>query len=34
MTLTQMLGIGWIAVEGAPILFELIGLGAGDMTST
>ena len=27
--LTNAAGIGWIAVEGAPILFETVGLGLG-----
>lgn len=29
MWLINAAGIGWIAVEGAPILFETIGLGIG-----
>ena len=28
-SLTSTAGIAWIAVEGAPILFETIGLGLG-----
>lgn len=28
-TLISVLGIAWLAVEGNPILFEIIGLGLG-----
>lgn len=32
--LTKIAGIGWIAVEVSPILFELLGLGMATVTVT